>query len=731
MYQRLQDDGADSTAGDSTLPSLEGERAGSRSRELFEEDSAQQLASGAHKPWWKANFFIRGPVLFGTWDGVFTTVMINIFGVLIFLRMGWMIGYAGVGIASLIILLTIVLGVVTIMSVISLIKRQVKHTEMHQASGAGMDNMATYDVFSMIGFVLGERISGSVGIVYAFGHAVAVAMYAVGLGEAMSDLFHWHGVWPIRGVALGTTFVLMLVVLSGVRWVVKLQLILMLILTVAISDFTIGTLVRHSPSNGVLGYSASLLHNNTPPAFTRDVTFFNVFGVFFPTMTGVAGGLNMACDLKTPGRSVPVGTASALVVSGVSWIAMAIMLGATCTAHALQTDTLIEYRVSLVGALFLIGLYVSSLSSCLAVFYGAPRVLQAMGRAKIVPLLSVIGVGHGPNKEPLIAIVVVGLVAFVFVFVGHLNTLAVLINMPFLLTYSVLNYAAFSLAQSDDGIACVSDSKRPLNRLGSLYRGRSASSTASSHETESIDDTTAAGDDPAENHSPGEKSQPDDSPPVNRVHFTEKDRLISDPIPAKSTSEESVFGDTSSGLRHRSAAQGKVRRFPRLRRLQERLGMLEEDRVRREETAVRFLNRMANRWLSLLGFFMCLIAMFVIHWGFALAAVCSVLILFIYIGHANPSLGGGETSFSLALWIPQIARRLQGCCRRSDPGKAGDGKAAQFPPVERSVIVTQPKVPFDLSVVQLTVESTDYSRRERVHHSVQQTRPSDEFTAPP
>ena len=52
------------------------------------------LQSADSKPWWKANFFISEPVLFGTWDGVFTSCMINIFGVIIFLRTGWMVvGY--------------------------------------------------------------------------------------------------------------------------------------------------------------------------------------------------------------------------------------------------------------------------------------------------------------------------------------------------------------------------------------------------------------------------------------------------------------------------------------------------------------------------------------------------------------------------------------------------------------------------------------------------------------
>jgi hypothetical protein len=35
-------------------------------------------------------------VLFGTWDGVFTSCLINIFGVIVFLRSGWIVAEAGI-----------------------------------------------------------------------------------------------------------------------------------------------------------------------------------------------------------------------------------------------------------------------------------------------------------------------------------------------------------------------------------------------------------------------------------------------------------------------------------------------------------------------------------------------------------------------------------------------------------------------------------------------------------
>lgn len=57
-------------------------------------------------PWWKSNFFISQPVLFSTWDGVFTSCLINIFGVIVFLRSGWLVGQAGLVNAVFIVIFT-------------------------------------------------------------------------------------------------------------------------------------------------------------------------------------------------------------------------------------------------------------------------------------------------------------------------------------------------------------------------------------------------------------------------------------------------------------------------------------------------------------------------------------------------------------------------------------------------------------------------------------------------
>ena len=59
---------------------------------------------------------------------------------------------------------------------------------------------------------------------------------------------------------------------------------------------------------GVTGYEASNLWANLYPAYAPGESVFTVYGVFFPAMTGIFTGVNMAFDLKRPQTSIPIGS---------------------------------------------------------------------------------------------------------------------------------------------------------------------------------------------------------------------------------------------------------------------------------------------------------------------------------------------------------------------------------------------------------------------------------------
>lgn len=56
----------------------------------------------------------------------------------------------------------------------------------------------------------------------------------------------------------------------------------------------------------------------------------------------------------------------------------------------------------------------------------------------------------GPNKVPVLSLVVTVVVTVVFLMVGRINTLAPIVTMPFLATYAAIDYAYFALAMTAD-----------------------------------------------------------------------------------------------------------------------------------------------------------------------------------------------------------------------------------------------------------------------------------------
>ncbi|ETE71059.1 Solute carrier family 12 member 8, partial [Ophiophagus hannah] len=386
-----------------------------------------------NKPWWKIKLFVWEPVLFGTWDGVFTSCMINIFGVVLFLRTGWLVGNTGILMGMFLVSFVIVVALVTVLSGIGVCERC---------------SIGNGGVYSMISTVLGGQVGGTIGLLYIFGQCVAGAMYITGFAESISGLLNFTSIWAIRGISLVVLLALLGINLAGVKWIIRLQLLLLFLLAVSTLDFVIGSFTHLSPENGFIGYSEELLLNNTLPDYNPGESFFTVFGVFFPAATGVMAGFNMSGDLRKPATDIPLGSLSAIGISWFLYIVFVFLLGAICTRDSLRYNFMIAEKVSLVGFLFLLGLYISSLASCMGGLYGAPRILQCIAQEKVIPLLAFLGHGKGPNKTPIAAICLTSLITMAFIFIGQVNVLASIVTINFMLTYIAVDYSYFSVSMS-------------------------------------------------------------------------------------------------------------------------------------------------------------------------------------------------------------------------------------------------------------------------------------------
>ena len=71
--------------------------------------------------------------------------------------------------------------------------------------------------------------------------AVSISLFCAGFGESMAETTGWESPWAVRVIGLITASILLVVVLAGVKWVVKLQLLLLAILMLSVLDFLVGT----------------------------------------------------------------------------------------------------------------------------------------------------------------------------------------------------------------------------------------------------------------------------------------------------------------------------------------------------------------------------------------------------------------------------------------------------------------------------------------------------------
>lgn len=75
--------------------------------------------------------------------------------------------------------------------------------------------------------------------------------------------------WAERGFAGAAVLLLGIINVAGVKWVVKLQFILLIVLLLAGLDFAVGSFVHTDPAAGFDGWLTGHLANNTYSAYTE------------------------------------------------------------------------------------------------------------------------------------------------------------------------------------------------------------------------------------------------------------------------------------------------------------------------------------------------------------------------------------------------------------------------------------------------------------------------------
>ena len=355
---------------------------------------------------------------FGTFGGVFTPCTLTILGVIMFLRLGQVVGRAGIWQALAIILLANLITLLTSLSLSAIATNT-------RVRGGG--------AYYLISRSLGVEFGGAIGVVFFLAQAIAVAMYVVGFTEACAAAFPALAGSP-RVVATIVNVVVLVCVYVGAGWAIKVQYGILAILVLALVSFFGGALSQASPA---------LLEENLHPASMGGAGFFAVFALFFPAVTGIMAGANMSGDLKDPGRMIPRGTLAAVAVTAAVYLTMAVVLGASCQRDVLLGNNNIVRDTAWMPAAITAGIFAATLSSALSSMMGAPRILQALARDDVFRSLGFFATGSGQHGEPRRAILLTFLIAQACVLLGDLDTIAPLITMAFLITYGTLNLATY------------------------------------------------------------------------------------------------------------------------------------------------------------------------------------------------------------------------------------------------------------------------------------------------
>ena len=360
----------------------------------------------------------------GTFAGVFTPSILTILGIILFLRMGFVVGNAGLTKTLLII------GLATGVAVLTSISLAAIATNI-QVRGGGD--------YYLISRTLGVEFGGAIGVVLFLAQSVSVGFYAIGFGEITADLLGFDSKISVQIIALLAVLVLSGFVWAGADVASRFQFVVMAFLVAALLSFYAGAF--GSTESAILseGWSA-------PP---EALGFWAVFAIFFPAVTGFTQGVSMSGDLKDPAKSLPRGTFAAVGLSTVVYVTVAIILAASVPQILLVDDAGEAMRtIALIGPLIVIGVIAATLSSAMASFLGAPRILQSLASDRVFPALNVFARGHGPQSNPRLAALLSLAIAILTLGLGSLDAIAAVVSMFFLISYGLLNYATYWEARS-------------------------------------------------------------------------------------------------------------------------------------------------------------------------------------------------------------------------------------------------------------------------------------------
>lgn len=200
---------------------------------------------------------VAAPEKLGWVNGVLVPCLLNIWGVIMFLRLGWVVGQAGILLAIVIVVASNLVTTITALSMSAICTNG-------EIKGGG--------AYYLISRALGPIYGGTIGILFFAAQAVATSLYVVGFAETIAidlfldlgiDSFTGETINDIRVIGIAVSVLLLLVALIGVGWYAKCQIGLLVILLIAMLSVMLGSFFPDIPNaqenreSGFVGYNGT------------------------------------------------------------------------------------------------------------------------------------------------------------------------------------------------------------------------------------------------------------------------------------------------------------------------------------------------------------------------------------------------------------------------------------------------------------------------------------------
>ncbi|XP_030608205.1 solute carrier family 12 member 9-like isoform X2 [Archocentrus centrarchus] len=402
----------------------------------------------------------------GALFGVVIPTLLSMFSVVVFLRVGFVVGQAGLYHSIAMLLVAYFIITMTVLSVCAI------------STNGALDAGGAY---YMISRALGPEFGGSIGIMFFLANVCGSALYILGLVEAIVSTFGvpqesiaagHHQVLPsgywwalLYGTAL--LFLCFIVCLVGAHIYAKAIFVIFIIVmtvlaSIFMSFFIMGPIVVILPHTSVLnttsmstanytGFRLHTLEGNLFSNYTVDYTtgatmsFATVFAVLFNGCTGIMAGSNMSGDLKNPGYSIPRGTLAAVLITFITYSVLSLFAAWSCDRYLLQRDYSFLGDINILPPMVTVGIYASSLSAAMSNLIGASRVLYALSKDDLFGGVLALARKTSQSGNPWVSVLASWLLVQVVLFAGKLNTIAGIVTIFFLLVYAAVNLACLAL----------------------------------------------------------------------------------------------------------------------------------------------------------------------------------------------------------------------------------------------------------------------------------------------